>query len=202
MLFVKVPTGGGGALITTYSPPDLGDPPVELEISRIGWSGLESRTGRPPNSVISLNLRRSCSLDVVAHIRGRGEVRFADAPWIGRLGPGLWIEALTIRPLDPSIAAAIEYKGLAANGDETPWLPSGTPCGTPGRKLALIGFALRQKTGGSGALFDCEYTGYFASQETAGPVRNGAPCRSLLANDPLEGIQLRITRRQGHPPPP
>jgi hypothetical protein len=28
-----------------------------------------------------------------------------------------------------------------------------------------------------------------------GPMRNGAPCRSTVANDPLEGIQIRIVKR-------
>jgi hypothetical protein len=28
-----------------------------------------------------------------------------------------------------------------------------------------------------------------------GPLRNGAPCRSTVANDPLEGIQIRIVKR-------
>ncbi|HLZ99210.1 MAG TPA: hypothetical protein VKP66_14825, partial [Steroidobacteraceae bacterium] len=28
-----------------------------------------------------------------------------------------------------------------------------------------------------------------------GPMRNGAPCRSTVANDPLEGIQVRICKR-------
>ena len=47
----------------------------------------------------------------------------------------------------------------------------------------------------SHSLYDCEYSGYYRSGVTVGPLRNGAPCRSTVANDPLEGIQIRIVRR-------
>ena len=93
-----------------------------------------------------------------------------------------------------SAAAAIEYKGLTASGAETPWTGSGELCGSRGRSIPLIGFAVRQKAV-AGALVDCEYTGYFHSGAIAGPVRNGAPCRSAIESDPLEGMQLRITPR-------
>ncbi len=43
--------------------------------------------------------------------------------------------------------------------------------------------------------YDCEYSGYYRSGVTVGPLRNGAPCRSTVANDPLEGIQIRIVKR-------
>ena len=80
-------------------------------------------------------------LDIVAHIRGRGDVRFQDTPWVGRLGPGLWIEAFMILARNRSAAAAIEYKGLTASGAETPWTDSGELCGSRGRSTPLIGFA-------------------------------------------------------------
>jgi hypothetical protein len=60
---------------------------------------------------------------------------------------------------------------------------------------------VRQKAVAGGALFDCEYTGYFQSGATSRPTRNGAPCRSAVDNDPLEGMQLRISRRPARPAP-
>jgi hypothetical protein len=205
MLFVSVPAGGAAALVTAY----LADAPVELEICHIGAAGRVSPGAASPPLGEKLRLVLAApnaappswgqvGLEAVAYIRGRGAVRFVDAPWVGRLGRGLWIEALTLAPGDPAAAMAIEYKGLTAGGAETPWTPCGAPCGTQGGGLPLIGIAVRQKTGSGNALFDCEYTGYFQSGATAGPDRNGAPCRSALDGDPLEGLQLRITRR---PPP-
>jgi hypothetical protein len=136
-------------------------------------------------------------LDIVAHIRARGDVRFQDTPWVGRLGPGLWIEGFMILARSQSAAAAIEYKGLTASGAETPWTGTGGLCGSRGRSIPLIGFAVRQKSAPGGALVDCEYTGYFQSGAVAGPARNGAPCRSAIENDPLEGMQLHLIPRPG-----
>lgn len=205
LLFVKSPSGGA-VLVTAYLARGPAAAPLELEIRRL--AAASGSTAAPFADAMRLRLGEAASpptapqgagIEVLAHIRGRGNVRFADAPWVGRLGPGLWIEALTIIPGDPAAAEAIEYKGLTASGAETAWLGSGSPCGTIGQEIPLVGFAVRQKAAAEGVRFDCEYTGYFGSGATAGPVRNGAPCRSAVNNDPLEGMQLRITRRPAPP---
>jgi len=220
VLFVKSPTGGGAALVTGYLARDPDGMPLELDIRRVDPPGPativaegEERepSGRAPPPlppVMTLRMGGPVSaerspqpvgLDIVAHIRGRGDVRFLDTPWVGRLGPGLWIEGFMIFLHGPLAAPAIEYKGLAASGAETPWIGSGTLCGTQGMGIPLIGFAVRQKAIPGGAPFDCEYAGYFQSGATAGPTRNGAPCRSAIDNDALEGMQLRITPRPTRP---
>lgn len=199
MLFVSVPAGGATALVTGYP----ADSPVELEICRIAARDAgfgESRLVTLGTAAGSPS--EELGLEILAHIRGRGDVRFVDAPTIGRLGTGAWIEALTLVPRDQSASEAIEYKGLTAGGAETPWTGCGAPCGTRGRGQPLIGLAVRQKAAAADVLFDCEYTGYFQSGATAGPARNGAPCRSSVEGDPLEGLELRITRRPLPPSPP
>jgi hypothetical protein len=197
MLFVAAPAGGA-VLATAYVAGNPESDPLELEFRRLD----AARAAAPParlrltlgDAAAAPPTPQPVSVEIVAHIRGRGDVRFVDAPWIGRLERGAWIEALTIRPRDASAAAAIEYKGLNASGAETPWLAAGSLCGTRGEGTPLIGFAVRQKVA-AGALFDCEYSGFFQSGTIVGPCRNGAPCRSALADDPLEGLQLRITLR-------
>ncbi len=190
--------------------------PLELEIRRVGRARSNDdlrpqKSNAEPSAgvtalaeVMTLRLgefRRGgaghdrSSLDIVAHIRGRGDVRFLDTPWVGRLGPGLWIEAFTIVPDGRLAARGDRIQRVERRGTETPWLDSGALCGTRGRGIPLIGFAVRQKAVPGDAPFDCEYTGYFQSGATAGPTRNGAPCRSTIDNDALEGMQLRITPR-------
>ena len=195
MLFIKIAAGGGAAMVTAYLARDRDNPPLALQIRRVDVPA--------PAVVLELSgpAIAGIGLDVVAHISGPGDLRFVDAQWIGRIRPGLSIEAFTIRPRNPQAAAAIEYKGLAADGTETAWLGSGLVCGSRGRALPLIGFAVRQKAVAGGSLFDCEYSGYFQSGAIAGPARNGAPCRSALENDPLEGMQLRVTPRPPRPAP-
>jgi len=202
-LFVRSPPGGGEALITAFLTRDADGPPLDLTICRLNAApGFPGATVvEPPVLTVSLSKPvpaegpREVGTEIVLHIRGRGDVHFFDAGWAGRLGSGLWIEAFTILPRDALAVAAIEYKGLTASGVETPWLASGSPCGTSGRNIPLIGFAVRQKAGVADVRFDCEYSGYFQSGTTSAPARNGAPCRSAAANDPLEGIQLKIAGR-------
>jgi hypothetical protein len=214
MLFVRSPTGGT-ALVTGYLARDPGSMSLALDIRRLpppGAAPIAAKGAEPAGRVTPtplipvMTLRmgdtvaqarspQRVGLDVLAHIRGRGDVHFVDTPWVGRLGPGLWIEGFAIVPDSRLAAAAIEYKGLAASGTETPWIGSGALCGSRGGGIPLIGFAVRQRAIPGGASLDCEYTGYFQSGATAGPTRNGAPCRSAIDHDALEGMQLQITPR-------
>jgi GT2 family glycosyltransferase len=134
-------------------------------------------------------------LHVSAHVRARGDMTFTDVPWAGRVAPGLWIESYSVRPLHRLKPSDIEYKGLTGSGFETPWLTDEKMCGTKGMAVPLVGFAVRLKPSAATADYDCEYSGYFQSGATVGPLRNGAPCRSTVANDPLEGIQIRLLKR-------
>jgi GT2 family glycosyltransferase len=135
------------------------------------------------------------ALQIGAHIRTRGDMSFADMPWAGRVAPGLWIESFSIRSPERLGTHDIEYKGLTGSGFETPWLSGEKPCGTRGMAVPLVGFALRLKPDPATIPYDCEYSGYFQSGLTVGPLRNGAPCRSTVANDPLEGIQVYLVAR-------
>jgi hypothetical protein len=220
VLFVKSPTGGGMALVTGYLAHDPDSLQLALDIRRLAASGsatIAAEGGErepagltPPSTAPVMTLTmggpvaaeawpQRVGLDIVAHIRGRGDVHFLDTPWVGRLGPGLWIEGFAIFPDSGLAAATIEYKGLTASGTETPWIGGGMLCGTRGSGIPLIGFAVRQKALPGGAPFDCEYTGYFQSGAMAGPIRNGAPCRSAIGQDALEGMRLRITPRAPRP---
>jgi hypothetical protein len=134
-------------------------------------------------------------VQIGAHIRTRGDMNFTNVPWAGRVAPGLWIESFSVRPLEHFAAGDIEYKGLTGSGFETPWLSDEKMCGTKGMSTPLVGFAIRFKPSSAAAAYDCEYSGYFQSGTTVGPLRNGAPCRSSVANDSLEGIQVRLVKR-------
>lgn len=141
------------------------------------------------------------AVQIGAHIRSRGDMVFVDVPWAGRVAPGLWMESFSIRPLERFGAEDIEYKGLTGAGFETPWVSEENMCGTKGMAVPLVGFAVRLKPSAAAAVYDCEYSGYFQSGLTVGPLRNGAPCRSTVANDALEGIQVHLVKRSARPPP-
>jgi len=135
------------------------------------------------------------ALEIGAHIRTRGDMSFADRPWAGRIAPGLWIESFSIRSPERLGTSDIEYKGLTGSGFETPWLSGEKRCGTRGMAVPLVGFAIRLKVNAATAPYDLEYSGYFQSGLIVGPLRNGAPCRSTVANDPLEGLKVSLVAR-------
>jgi len=203
-LFVRSPPEGGTALVTAYLARDPSGPALALSIRRLdrptdapGTTPAEVPITTVPlaTPVVAVRPQEEVGLEILLHIRGRGDVYFFEPGWAGRVGAGSWVEAFAILPQHALAASVIEYKGLSASGVETGWLPSGSRCGTSGRSTPLLGFAVRQKAGIAGARFDCKYSGYFQSGVISGPVRNGAPCLSTVANDPLEGLQLRIIDR-------
>jgi GT2 family glycosyltransferase len=178
--------GPGGELL------EIGIEPTSANAARVmpvpnELADNENRSSAPA--------RPSLRLQVDAHIRNRGDMRFVDAPWTGRVGRGLWIESFALTPLERLATEDLEYKGLTASGFETPWVSNAAMCGTRAMSVPLIGFAIRAKARAGAPIYDCEYSGYFQTGAIVGPIRNGAPCRSTVANDPLEGIQIRIVER-------
>ena len=79
-------------------------------------------------------------------------------------------------------------------GGETQWVQGGVLCGTRGRRLPLIGFAVRLASHLSGR-FDVIYQGSFFTEGISSPHRNGQPCRAAAPDDPLEAINVRILER-------
>jgi GT2 family glycosyltransferase/glycosyltransferase involved in cell wall biosynthesis len=199
LLVVKV-AGTGATLILTSVRAPTGDV-LSIKVERLGAAG------EAPAAAATANLAPppetaddgTVPMNILAHIRTRGDMNFSKIPWAGRVAPGLWIESFSVRPLERFAAGDLEYKGLTGSGFETPWLSDDQPCGTQGMAVPLVGFALRFKPSPATGGFDCEYSGYFQSGVTVGPLRNGAPCRSTVANDPLEGLQVRLVKRDDSP---
>ncbi len=169
---------------------------VKLPVAAASEAGAPAPAApKSKSDVVPAADAQTVPLQIKTHIRSQGDVNFADAPWAGRVAPGLWIESFSIEPLKDLAAHDIEYKGLTGTGFETPWLSDDQICGTKGMSVPLVGFAMRLKPSPQTSSYDCEYSGYYRSGVTVGPLRNGAPCRSTVANDPLEGIQIRIVKR-------
>jgi GT2 family glycosyltransferase len=207
-LVAKIAAGGATLFLTSVRAP--GGEVLSIKVERLNarldatlaFSAPVPGVGAPPNSGLICDAPLAAnaaanpplSFQIAAHIRTRGDMIFADAPWAGRIAPGLWIESFSVRPLQQFGAGDIEYKALTGSGFETPWISDDQACGTKGMAVPLVGFALRLKSGPATTGYDCEYSGYFQSGLTVGPLKNGAPCRSTVANDPLEGIQLRLVK--------
>jgi len=106
--------------------------------------------------------------------------------------------------MDRFEAGDIEYKGLTGSGFETPWMSDEKMCGTKGMSVPLVGFAVRLKPGPKTGAYDCEYSGFFKSGITIGPLRNGARAaprwrmiRWKAAGDHSKAPQARQAGRPG-----
>jgi hypothetical protein len=201
LLVTRVNASGATLVMTSVRAP--GGEVLSIKVER-----LDSRTDAaaaaagmraPKEPIAPVTSAPALPLQIRAHIRTRGDMSFAEAPWAGRIAPGLWIESFSVRPLQRFGPQDVEYKALTASGFETPWHSDDSMCGTKGMAVPLVGFAVRLKPSAMSAAYDCEYSGYFKSGVTVGPLRNGAPCRSTVANDPLEGIQVQLLKRSTLP---
>ena len=173
-----------------------GDGEMQAPVPSAVLNAAPKPSSPPPLPPAEAASTRQLSVRTVLHIRNRGDVTFENTSWAGRIGRGYAIEAFSITPLEKLVASDIQYKGLTATGFETPWISEGAICGTTGMAVPLVGFAIRLKLEQT-KTYDTEYSGYFQSGKTIGPLRNGAPCRSPEPNDVLEGIQLVISKSAG-----
>lgn len=151
--------------------------------------------GQPPVAPVGASLLRT---QIVAHVEYVGDVIGIDQAWVGATDGGRAIECLSMTPMTNIAPASIEYRALSAAGTETPWVDQGRPCGTRGKAMPLLGFAIRQKPQGA-SRFSCEYSGKFASGRIVGPLRDGALCVSPLADDRLVGVWLHILDQADQP---
>lgn len=156
--------------------------------------GVPPRNQQPPQPAPTFT--NGIRIEILTHIQNRGDVIFVDANWAGAVNDGLWIESFSLKPLEQLAVDDIEYKSLTVGGFETPWIIGGNSCGTQGMSAPLMAFAVRLKRKPGVLVFhDCEYSGYFASGAVVGPVKNGTPCRSSTANDPLIGMRVHFVPR-------
>ena len=189
---VKAPPGGGDLVLTTYRRRGQPDDACEVVVNRID---------RPASAPIKRRIEevappptRNIAAEVLLHIEGAGDCRVTAEGWIGNPGKKLRLEAFSIRPLETLAPGDVEYKAYGPHALEMPWISNGKVCGTRGRSLPLNGFAVRL-TAHFGDRFSIEYQGAFFESGVCGPVRDGKPCLPQIADDPLEGVNLRLFER-------
>jgi hypothetical protein len=188
-VIVKAPSDGGYVFVTAYSSPGQAFRAPHLEVRRIDgrWSngtGLNDLLDEPTE----------VRTELVLHVERLGDKRFPGQGWVGNRGKKLRIEAFSIRPTEVLAARDIEFKALGPKGRQTPWVTDAKLCGTRGQGLPLTGFAVRLAPC-IAERFDAVYQGAFFESGVVGPFRNGELCVAPIADDPLEAINLQLTRR-------
>jgi hypothetical protein len=205
-LILRSPMGGSQLIVTVYGDPGQHTSELSLDLRRLDGSGngaeaagpLGLGAARPTGEPAPAATGRDIPAEILLHIERAGDRLFPGRGWVGALGRRMRIEAFSIRPLELLPPADIEMKGFLQNGAETPWVPGGQLCGTRGRGLPLIGFAVRvvpQQTD----RFEVVYQGSFFAGGISQLHRNGDPCRAAAADDPLEAINVRLIERGADP---
>jgi hypothetical protein len=187
---LQVPPGGGAVIVTTYGA-QAGE--VALDIRRLDRSSDDAAV-EPSAPAQIASSGQELRTEILLHLERSGDRRSVGEGWVGNRGQKLRVEAFGIRLLETLSPADVEYKAFGPNGLETSWASEGKLCGTRGRGLPLTGFAIRLSAPALDR-FDVIYQGSFFSSGVIGPVRNGAPCRPVVADDPLEAINVRVIER-------
>jgi len=193
---VRTPPGGGRVAVTVFGAADEAVRPATVAVRRL--AGGEARPGsvQAEPSTQSLELPgRDVAVEILMHIEREGDRQFPGQGWVGPRGQKRRVEAFGIRPLGGLWPRDIHYKALQAGGAETPWTPGPQLCGTRGRGLPLLGFAIRVAPHLQ-SKFDVVYQGAFFNSGIVGVHRNGEPCRPPISGDPLEAMSIRIVERE------
>jgi len=197
-LVLRSARAGGSVLVTAYGAPAAPQTSLSLDLRRLDGPGslddLAVAAGAPSGTRTQAD-PHEVPTEVLLHIERAGDRLFPGRGWVGALGRRMRIEAFSIRPTERLAPADLEMKGYLPNGGETPWIPGGLLCGTRGRGLPLIGFALRI-TPQRADRFEVSYQGSFFAGGISEPQQNGSPCRAAQTDDPLEAINVRITDKQ------
>ena len=188
-VIIKAPSDGGHVFVTAYSLSGQAVRAPQIEVRRIDGRGSN---GTGSNGV--LDEPTEVRTELVLHVERLGDKRFPGQGWVGSRGKKLRIEAFSIRPTEVLAARDIEFKALGPKGRQTPWVTDAKLCGTRGQGLPLTGFAVRLAPRISDR-FDAVYQGAFFESGVVGPFRNGELCVAPIADDPLEAINLQLTRR-------
>ncbi|HEX3952547.1 MAG TPA: hypothetical protein VHW90_03170 [Stellaceae bacterium] len=203
-VILRSPPAGGFALVSVYNDAGQQSGELSLDLRRLDVAdpaagGAAAQANPPvPAQALAPGETRDVPLEVLLHIERTGDRVFPGRGWVGALGRRMRIEALSVRPLEGLTPTDLEMKGFLPNGGETPWVPGGMLCGTRGRGLPMIGFAVRVAPQRA-ARYDVVYQGSFFTGGISELHQNGDPCRAAAGDDPLEAINVRVIERGSNP---
>jgi hypothetical protein len=188
-LIARVVGDAARFLLTTLRRP--ADPELGVHVRR-----LDTILAPGPQETFTLpgNPAQAGAPTIMVHVRALGDL-FYPADAVGPLGPQLWIEGFIVNSAATIGSPLLEYRGLTADGFQSPWLSDSVLCGSRGRGTPLLGFAVRPSIAFA-PTHQCTYFGHFLSGQRIGPVGDGNLCRSEQPDDPLVGIELRVALRQ------
>jgi hypothetical protein len=193
-------------LVTIYQMPGLQDSAPNLQVLRLAEAASPT-PARPPARLATEPVLTPTStpaktpvktMDMVAHIQGRGDVGAMLGEWLGEPGRQQWIEGFAIAPSESLPADAIEYQAVLGRGWLSPWVEAGQFCGSRRMALPVLGLKLRLR-GEAADRFDCQYSASFIDGTRLGPLQAGEACEAASLS-PLEAFQVKLRPRGASAP--
>lgn len=132
-------------------------------------------------------------VDVIAHIRTRGDVGASFGEWLGEAGSGQWIEGFGITPQVGLAASDIEYQVVLGRGWVSPWVEGGQFAGSRGMNLPVLGLRVRL-LGEAAKSHELRIEAHTITGVAIGPVGDGEACEAAELV-PLDAVRITLQPR-------
>ena len=179
-LLLRVHAARVRILLTSYNLARAqGATPPKIEIQR-----LDAPLASPEPSEPGLDKApEDATVDMIVHLRNRGDVRGKFGEWVGDPKGELWVEGFTLTPPASLLASKLEYQAVLGKGWTSPWVGVGAFCGTRGLQIPIQGLRLR--------LDDREErapTLLVSAKFADGTLQEAVPYNTFCSLDPLQPV--------------
>ncbi len=190
---VRVAGGPAQVLVTVYQDPETQREAPKLQVIRLTEDAPAApaqlaEAPAPADAAPASDPGRT--VEVAAHIYGRGDVGGVLGEWMGERGSKRWIEGFGLAPSGGLALGDIEYQAVLGRNWLSPWSEGGQFCGSRGMSLPILGLRVRLR-GGAADTHALTVSAAFVDGTEVGPVADGAACEApSLA--PLEAFQVTL----------
>ncbi|MGA2216095.1 MAG: glycosyltransferase, partial [Bryobacteraceae bacterium] len=126
---VRISGGSAALLLTSVRLP--GSSPLTINVQRIDVERQPVSSELQGGAAATDSARGLLPTQILAHVENFGDIYFNDG-WVGFSGQKLRIEAFAILSVGQLGSDSVEYRGVAADGFQTPWLSNQVLCGSRG----------------------------------------------------------------------
>lgn len=194
---IRVTGQAARVMVTVYQEPNTTRAAPKLQVVRLSPDPAPTLPATQP--VLPAAARRT--VEVVAHVYGKGDVGGGLTDWVGEPGSTRWIEGFAVAPacVPPQ---EIEYQVVLGRGWLSPWAEGGQFCGSRGMSLPILGMRVKLR-GRSAGTHRIQLHASFVDGTRIGPVGDGDPCEapSLAALEAFQVAILPVTAAQAKPKP-
>jgi len=197
---VRVTGGPAQVLVTVYQDLDGQRDAPKLQVIRLTEAAAEGPAApalpsakEPSSDSMTLASVQSRSIEVAAHIYGRGDVGGVLGDWMGDRGSKRWIEGFGLMPSDGIAVADIEYQAVLGRDWQSPWSEGGQFCGSRGMSLPLLGLRARLR-GAAAKTHTLSISATFVDGTEVGPITDGEACEAPSLS-PLEAFKVVLSPR-------